>query len=224
MTARAHCNCRFGLHNAFVLTEEVIDTRFTSKDERNQGSQGSAVACYKVGRHQLCKVNRMQKIIDVQIGEVSVGQGEVILQSKAIGSCIAIVAYDATKNIGALAHVMLPGRAPAKKATERIKYASDAIDVMVKKMTDLGSKSEDIKVVLVGGGNVLNRKDDTICQDNIESTLEFLGEKGLKVMAQAVGGINRRSVSVSVESGKIFYAEGDGKEKVLWEAKKRYEE
>ena len=37
----------------------------------------------------------MKKVIDVQIGKVRADRGKVILKSKAIGSCIAIVAYDA---------------------------------------------------------------------------------------------------------------------------------
>jgi chemotaxis protein CheD len=160
-----------------------------------------------------------QKVSDVQTGQVKTGRGKVILQSKAIGSCVAIVAYDATKHIGALAHIMLPGRAPAKKAAEKTRYAADAIDAIVNKMTALGSKIDDIEVALVGGGNILDRKDDTICYANIESVQELLEEKHLKVRAQAVGGIVRRNVSLDVERGIISYTEGDGSKKQLWKAK-----
>ena len=160
----------------------------------------------------------MTKIVDVQIGQVKAGKGKVILQSKAIGSCVAIVAYDAITSIGALAHVMLPGRAPAKKKVEKTKYTANAIDAIVNKMSKLGSKKDDIEVVLVGGGNILNREDDTICKDNIESALKLLSEKQLKVKAQAVGGTARRSVSLDVEHGIVSYAEGNGAEKQLWRA------
>jgi chemotaxis protein CheD len=167
----------------------------------------------------------MKKNIDVQIGQVKAGKGKVILQSKAIGSCVAIIAYDATKNIGSLAHVMLPGSAPADKETgDKTKYAADAIDAIISKMSRLGSKKDDIEVAVVGGGNVLNREDDTVCNDNIKSTLELLEEKHLKVRAQAVGGTERRSVSLDVESGKVFYTQGDKKKKLLWETEKRCEE
>ena len=164
--------------------------------------------------------NKNQKVIDIQIGQVKAGSGKVILQSKAIGSCIALVAYDATKHIGALAHIMLPGRAPAKKAAEKNKYAADAIDAILDKMAALGSKKDNIGITLVGGGNILKREDDTICNANIESTLELLGKKDLKVRAQAVGGTVRRSVFLDVERGIVHYTEGDGGEKHLWRAKK----
>ncbi len=158
----------------------------------------------------------MKNIIDVQIGQVKAGKGKVILQSKAIGSCIAIIAYDPKRNIGSLAHVMLPGRAPAdKKPSEKMRYAADAIDAMVSKLSHLGSKKVDLEVTLVGGGNVLNRTDDTICKDNIESTLRILKEKGLKARARALGGTDRKSVSLDVERGIVSYTEGDGPETQL---------
>jgi len=161
---------------------------------------------------------KMKRIVDVQIGQVRAGRGKLILQSKAIGSCIVIIAYDATKNIGSLAHVMLPGRASAKKKVEKTKYTANAIDAILNRMSKLGSKKGDIEAVLVGGGNILNREDDTICRDNIESALQLLGEKQLKVRAQAVGGTARRSVSIDVERGIVSYTEGNGGGKELWRA------
>ena len=158
----------------------------------------------------------MKRIVDVQIGQVRTGKGKVILQSKAIGSCLGIAAYDAVKRIGALAHVMLPNRAPAKKAIKRTKYCDDAIDAIISKMGRLGSRKEDIEVVLVGGGNVLKREDDTICEDNIKSALKVLKKKALKVRAQSVGGTVRRGVSLDVERGIVSCSEGNGSEKELW--------
>ena len=163
----------------------------------------------------------MKEIVDVQIGQVKADKGKVILQSKAIGSCIAIVAYDTAKNAGALAHVMLPGKAPVrKKRRQETRYAADAIDKMVNQMSQLGSKTEDIEVFLVGAANVLRREDDTICRDNIESVLELLAKKRLKVKAQALGGTARRSVSLDIERGIVSCAEGNGRQTELWRTKK----
>lgn len=160
----------------------------------------------------------MGKIISVETGQVKTGKGQVILQSQAIGSCVAIVAYDATKHIGALAHVMLPGRAPAKKAGEKTKYAADAIDAIVSEMTRLGSQTEDIEVALVGGGNILKKKSDTICQANIESVTQILKEKRIPIRASALGGTARRSVFLDIEGGMVSYTEGDGGKTALWRA------
>lgn len=161
----------------------------------------------------------MRKIINVQIGEVKAGRGRVVLNSKAIGSCVAIAAYDRERKAGALAHVMLPGRAPqGKESEEKTKYAADAIDLIIEEMGKFGSRNENIEVVLVGGGNVLNREDDTICKENIESAEELLKERGLKVRAKSVGGTSRRSIYMDIERGVVSYTKGDDSEMQLWRA------
>ena len=42
----------------------------------------------------------------------------------------------------------------------------------------------------------------------------------IKIMARALGDIKRRSVSLDVETGSIFYAEEDEDERLLWKAGK----
>ena len=49
-------------------------------------------------------------MIDVKIGEIKVSKS--VLESKGIGSCIVVAAYDPEKRIGALIHILLSGRAP----------------------------------------------------------------------------------------------------------------
>ena len=156
----------------------------------------------------------MQEIIDVNTGEVKVGSGRVILRSVAIGSCVVIAAYDCKKKIGAMAHIMLPGSAP-KKSREKTRYAADAIDKMMKQMSSVGAKTGDIEVCLVGGANVLQRKDDNICKENIKSTTSLLNERNIAVRTTVLGGTERKGVFLDVESGDMSYTEGDGKEKPL---------
>jgi chemotaxis protein CheD len=161
----------------------------------------------------------MKKVRDVQIGQVRADTGGVILKSSAIGSCVVAVAYDTAKKVGAMAHIMLPGRAPTrKKGREKTKYAADAIDAILHKMARLGSATVDIKAAVVGGANVLEREDDTICRANIESTLGLLLEKCLTIAAEATGGTQRRNVRLDIDTGTITYTEGNGGEKQLWKA------
>ncbi len=170
---------------------------------------------------QLLKMHQsrgaMENYIDVQIGEVRTCQGDVTLRSRAIGSCIAIAAYDRAQRIGSLAHAMLPGRVPEKKISEpKTRYMANAIEAMIEGMTSLGAKVSDIQVFLVGGGNVLERNDDTICEHNIESAKKLLKENDLELTAHALGGVLRRTISFDVGLGTVRYTEGDSSEKQLW--------
>jgi chemotaxis protein CheD len=160
---------------------------------------------------------KMKDVIDVGTGAVGVTSAGVMLRSTAIGSCIVIAAYDSSKKVGAMAHIMLPGSAP-RKTLEKTKYAVNAIDEMVNRMSRLGSNRGDIEVCLVGGGNVLQRQNDTICNNNIRSTIGLLKEKHIAIAARVLGGTKRKSISLDVESGSVYYTEGDKKEKLLWKS------
>ncbi len=159
--------------------------------------------------------SKMKDIIDVNTGQVKLGKGEVILRSLAIGSCVAIAAYDSSAGIGAMAHTMLPGRAP-EKFLEKAKYAANAIDIMIGMMLDVGSQKADIEVCLVGAGNVLKKEDDTICHANMQSTTRLLDERDIPIRATVLGGTERKSIFLDIETGNVSYRKGDGQEELLW--------
>ena len=160
----------------------------------------------------------MKETFDVNTGEVKVAGEQALLRSTAIGSCIVVAAYDAKSRVGALAHIMLPGKAPAEEV-QRTKYAEDAIGRMIAEMTRSGSNSGDIEACLVGAGNVLKEKDDTICGENIQSITALLEKKRIAIRAVALGGITRKGVLLDVETGSVFYSEGDRKERLLYKPK-----
>ena len=160
----------------------------------------------------------MEKIVNVSTGEVKVGRKREILKSTAIGSCVVIAAYDSERNIGIMAHVMLPGRAPKSAYGESTRYAADALDEMIRIITAQGANLCDLGVCLVGAGNVLKKQDDTVCKNNIESITQLLKEKNIPVRAAVLGGTERKSISLDIESGSVYYTEGDRKEKVLWKS------
>ncbi len=162
----------------------------------------------------------MEEVIYVNTGEAKVSEGEAILRAIAIGSCIVVAALDSKKKVGAMAHVMLPGKAP-RQFVEKTKYAFDAIEKMLGQMLEAGSNMDDIEVCLVGAGNVLEKENDTICDANIESVTGILKEKGICVKASALGGTERKGVFLDTETGSISYTEGDEKAKTLWQISRR---
>lgn len=159
----------------------------------------------------------MTEVINVQTGEVEVVGGSFILKSTAIGSCLVITAYDPKNKVGALAHIMLPGKAH-RKTEEKTRYAADAINEMISRLTDAGTKRDDIEICLVGAGNVLKKVNDNICQANIDSVIQILRQKRLAIKGAVLGGVERKGVALELESGSVFYTEGDLEEKLLWKS------
>ena len=160
----------------------------------------------------------MEKIVNVSTGEVKVGRKGAILKSTAIGSCVVIAAYDFEKNLGVMAHVMLPGRAPKNAYCESTRYAADALDEMIRIITAQGANLCDLEACLVGAGNVLKKQDDTVCKNNIDSIIKLLKERNVPVRAAVLGGTERKSISMDIESGSVYYTEGDREEKMLWKS------
>jgi chemotaxis protein CheD len=158
----------------------------------------------------------MKEVVDVDTGEVKVATEETVLRSVAIGSCVVVAALNVKRKIGAMAHIMLPGIAP-ENAVDKTKYAANAIDRLINIMPDAELERDHIEACLVGAGNVLKKKDDTVCKANIESTTRLLKEKNIPVRACALGGTEKKSVFMDIGSGLISYAEGDEKEKTLWQ-------
>ncbi len=160
----------------------------------------------------------MKKVIDVQIGHVTAASGKTVLRTSALGSCVAVAVWDDAGGVGAMAHIMLPGKSPdGKESIEKTHYAVDAIDAVLDEMVAAGSACEKLEGVIVGGANVLQKPGDTICPANIDSVLSLLGEKGICVVARAVGGTKRRGISFDLESKVVSHTYGDGAEEQLWQ-------
>jgi chemotaxis protein CheD len=154
--------------------------------------------------------------IEVKMGGVATGKSDDVLIALGIGSCLVITFYDPKQRIGALAHTMLPARRVWFEARnpkdERRKvndespdtrYADTAIDEMLKKMEEQGSKREDLEAKLIGGANMFSAFKPDIGEDNISYAREKLKRVGVKIVGECVGGSQGRSVEFSVDSGII---------------------
>ncbi len=153
------------------------------------------------------------KFVDIDTGKVKVSSRPVILRVMAIGSCVVVVAYDRHRKIGGIAHIMLPGRSPKEDKENGSKYAENAIDILLDTAKKHDAGKEDLEVNIAGGADMLG--EGSISQEIVGSVLDYLKKLGIEPKNKRVGGTERRSVSLDIESGKIFYSEGDSVRKEL---------
>jgi chemotaxis protein CheD len=157
--------------------------------------------------------------IFVNSGEVKACRGDGILQASSIGSCVAVAAYDSDSAVGAMAHVMLPGESRGPDPSVKTKYARDAVEEMMRVMSNLGAMEARVHVCLIGGGNVLGDGHDSPGLGIVRSLTEILGRKEITPVAMEVGGTQRRSCALHVARGRVTYTVGDSEQRTLWEAK-----
>jgi chemotaxis protein CheD len=150
--------------------------------------------------------NLNEQIIDVSTGEVSVSGKEVVLRALALGSCVAVVAYDRANKVGGLAHVMLPGKSSSNKTKNNPKYAEDALEILLSGMQELGSTCAKMELSLFGGANMLG--EGKLPKEIVDSILNYLEMMGIEPKNRITGGSTYRAVSLDVATGRIFYSEG----------------
>lgn len=130
-----------------------------------------------------------------------------IIRSSGLGSCIGIALYDPFTQVGGLAHAMLPKHRPGRE-DNRAKYVDTAIDAMLVEMESMGSNRVNIVAKLVGGSQMFPDLEKpgvmAIGEKNIAAAVEYLGEVGIPILAQDVGGNCGRTVEFDCQDGSLY--------------------
>ena len=126
----------------------------------------------------------MKKIVDVATGQIKVCKNDCILRSGAIGSCVVVAAFCRGKTIAALAHIMLPGKAPQNHIDQKNKYAVDAVAEVAEDAVD--ALGELLKALLhpVAAARIVGRVRDRLGRDDEEAGVARPPE----IAADALGG------------------------------------
>jgi len=166
------------------------------------------------------------------MGDVAVSEGPHNLITSGVGSCLVVTLYDPKRQIGALAHTMLPlsptqnteheTRLPGRLSSESLpgqqaclvaqqvsakvkdtRYIDVAIDEMVQRMQTKGAKRQDLEAKLIGGANMFPSFDSDIGKDNVSSARDKLQKEGIRIVGECVGGSQGRSVEFSPTTGVV---------------------
>ena len=122
--------------------------------------------------------------------------------------------YDLKRKMYLMAHTVLPEYC-AKRKNKEIKrddlgrYTDLAIRLMVKKMRKKGSKNENIRCKIVGGGKIYNDALD-IGKNNIKWAKKVLDEENIKLVSEDLGGKSSRSI-LSFEKDGVLKLRKNGK-------------
>jgi len=149
------------------------------------------------------------QVVIVGIGEYHVGRAA--MSSIGLGSCIGLVIHDPERDIGGLAHVMLP---ESQGRTDRpAKYADTAVGLLVGEIRRQGSKPDALVAKIVGGASMFQSFSGNlnIGERNVEAVKLHLKRSSIRITAEETGGIQGRTiVYYPSEKGKISVKTADG--------------
>lgn len=150
----------------------------------------------------------------VGIGDcaVSADQGAAIL-TYALGSCIAVAAYDPVARVAGLLHFLLPEAQldSARGRDNPYMYADTGIPALFEGLRKAGAQRQRLVVRAAGGAQVMDDKGVfNIGKRNHVSMRKALWKIGVLVQAEEVGGNVSRTLRLEVGTGKLWLKEGAG--------------
>ena len=147
-----------------------------------------------------------QRVV-VGVGEMGVSNNpSITLSTYALGSCVAVVAYDALMKVGGLLHMMLPDSriSPDKAIAQPAMFADTGLPQLFRAVAGMKGEASRLRLFVAGGACVLCTNDTfKIGERNIRATADYLTQKGFVVRYSAVGGTINRTIHLNVGSGEI---------------------
>lgn len=141
-----------------------------------------------------------------------------IIVTYSLGSCIGLAIYDPVAKVGGLLHYMLPDSNldKAKAANNPFMFADTGIPRLFKETYKYGAKKQRMKVVVVGGAQILDQKGlFNIGKRNHMALRKMLFKNNVMINYEEVGGNVNRTVRLFIGGGEVFIkTSGQGERQV----------
>ena len=143
---------------------------------------------------------------------------EAVLATYSLGSCIGVAIYDAVARVGGLLHYMLPESSldPGKAIKNPYMFADTGIPALFKAAYKLGAKKQRLKVVVVGGSQILDQKGFfNIGKRNETAVRKMFHRNNVIIDYTDVGGVVNRTIKLAVDNGDVWLkVSGKGEKKI----------
>ncbi|TVQ14702.1 MAG: chemotaxis protein CheD [Bacteroidetes bacterium] len=129
---------------------------------------------------------------------------EPYIVNTILGSCVSLCLYDPINRSGGINHYMLPFWNGEGLASP--KYGNIAIEKLLEKMLQSGSKKNNLIAKVFGGGEVIDTQISQfhIGERNIEVAQRVLKDLNIRISGQSLGGKNGRKIQFNTETGAVL--------------------
>jgi chemotaxis protein CheD len=143
----------------------------------------------------------------VRVADLRAGIADDVLVTVGLGSCVAILLYDAEARVGGLAHVLLPSPALAARDANPAKFPQYAVPQLLQLMTAEGARRQRVTGRLAGGASMFAALAPPgtvqMGERNLVAARQTLSSHGVPLVGEAVGGDFGRTVRFRVRDGRI---------------------
>jgi chemotaxis protein CheD len=143
----------------------------------------------------------------VRVADLRCGLADDTLVTVGLGSCVAILLYDAEAKVGGMAHILLPSPALSRKDSNPAKFPQTAVPRLIELMAADGARPQRIKARLAGGASMFAAlaPPGTIQmgERNLVAARQALNTHRVPLVGEAVGGDYGRTVRFRVCDGQV---------------------
>jgi len=143
--------------------------------------------------------------VKVGIAESKVTDGDAVLTTSGLGSCLGVAVYDRAASVAGLVHVMLPSIEEMDGGNDA-KFADSGIRALVADMERDGADRQHMEAKIAGGSDMLDFSENGsgIGVRNVEMGRRTLDEFDIPVVGEDVGGDHGRSLRLESTSGDLI--------------------
>ena len=143
----------------------------------------------------------------VRVADLRSGLADDTLVTVGLGSCVAILLYDAEARVGGMAHILLPSPALSRTDGNPAKFPQTAVPRLLELMAADGAKQQRVTARLAGGASMFAAlaPPGTIQmgERNLVAAREVLASHRVPLVGAAVGGDFGRTVRFRVCDGRV---------------------
>jgi len=157
--------------------------------------------------------------IVVGVGDMKVSSDpEGVLVTYSLSSCIGLALYDPSVRVGGLLHYMLPESSLDGRKAKKTPYmfGDSGIPLLFKEAYSLGAKKNRLKIIVVGGAQILDQKGlFNIGKRNYTLLRKLFWKNNVMTDFEDVGGCVNRTLKLEIGTGQAWLkVSGKGMKKI----------
>lgn len=156
-------------------------------------------------------------VVLARMGEVKIGAQTGHIGCHGLGSCVALIAFDSSSRVGAIAHVVLPDSTGRPDVNPPGRYMDLAVATLSTEVSNAGGSIARLRFAAVGGANVFkygvgsSNLNLEIGARNAAALRKSFQERRIRLEGEKLGGTTAMSTYLCLETGQVFVAT-NGKE------------
>jgi len=159
----------------------------------------------------------MNVIVGVADMKVS-NDPEAVIVTHSLGSCIGLALYDPIAEVGGMLHYMLPESSLDGRKAKKNPYmfGDTGIPLLFKSVYKYGAKKNRLKVIVVGGSQILDQKGFfNIGKRNHLVLRKMFWKNSVMAGFEDVGGNVNRTLKLEIKTGQAWLKVSGMEEKMI---------